>query len=101
MKTTRKPKPVMLTNMKYERRRARLISGKYTVQTQQAKRYTVRSSTAFGWFGIWDKQEYRWVLGGSAQFRTRAAAWRCLKNTTVEKYKLWLVNRALDGEEAA
>jgi hypothetical protein len=35
-------------------------------------------------------------------FKTRAAAWRWLKTTTEDDYKLWRLNRTLDrGKDAA
>jgi hypothetical protein len=67
------------------------------------KRYTVRAD-GYGVFGIWDKQEDCWADGSKgkqgepcwAQYGKRDEAKHYLKNTTLEEYKLWRLNQALD-----
>jgi hypothetical protein len=68
------------------------------------RRYTVRAD-GYGVFGIWDKQENCWADGSKrrkgqpaeAQYNPRTEGWNYLKNTTLEEYKLWRLNQALDG----
>ena len=113
-----KPKPVTLADVK--RKQVTLADVKYEDQRliripnavrppynywekYQANRYTVRSD-GYGVFGIWDKQKDCWADGSGGgrgspadyQFSNRAAAWKYLRTTTEQEYKLWRLNQALD-----
>lgn len=100
----RKPKPVTLERVTYRRlwplwpssRQRRMING---------KRFTVKKNVAWELFGIWDKKTDTWLYPCEPKtlHPTQEEAKKYLRTTTVDdpKYQLAMVERKLDGEDAA
>lgn len=111
--TDAKRKPVTLDKVTYEIAHHRIHGKAGTRQTHETivkehKRFTVRKEPVkdvSALYAIWDKKRDQWLFPetnlplSAKTYPTRAAAWRYLKTQTTEskEYRLWEIERALDG----
>lgn len=73
--------------------------------TIECTRFKLKKNLAWELWGIWDKKAERWLYPcePTTLYATREEAKKYLRNTTTDdpKYQLTMVERVLDGEDAA